>query len=57
MRNLDYCPECGIGLNNREEGLGFCSNCKANWEPDYSDEDEIDEDGFLDWMEDDRDHY
>lgn len=26
-----FCPECGIGLNNREIELGFCSNCKANW--------------------------
>lgn len=29
-----YCPECGIGLNNREIDLCFCQNCKANWKDD-----------------------
>lgn len=30
-----FCPECGIGLNNREISLCFCQNCKANWEDEH----------------------
>lgn len=27
----NFCPECGIGLNNSEKRLKFCQNCKAHW--------------------------
>lgn len=37
MKKLDYCPECSIELNSRESEMGFCQNCKHNW-----DEDDID---------------
>lgn len=32
MKKLDYCPECSIGLNSRESEMGFCQNCKHNWD-------------------------
>lgn len=28
-----FCPNCNIGLNNSEERLRFCQNCKHSWEP------------------------
>lgn len=27
----DFCPSCGIGLNNSEKNVRFCQNCKAHW--------------------------
>lgn len=29
---MEFCPECGIALNNSEMRLGFCQNCKVHWE-------------------------
>jgi hypothetical protein len=31
---MEFCPECGIGLNNHEKAVRFCQNCKAYWEED-----------------------
>lgn len=32
MNEIDFCPDCGIGLNNSEKRLRFCYNCKHHWE-------------------------
>lgn len=31
---MEFCPECGIGLNNSEKSIGFCQNCHATWDAD-----------------------
>lgn len=42
---LEFCPECGIGINNRERQSKHCDNCRASWDDegvvliDYHDED------------------
>jgi len=42
MKDKDFCPECGIGLNSQEIHMRFCQNCKAHWEEDviWEDDDE-----------------
>lgn len=41
MNKYDYCPYCSIGLNSREKELGFCQNCKHNWnDPEEDEEDD-----------------
>lgn len=34
MRETGFCPNCGIGINNDEQRLKFCQNCKDNWDDD-----------------------
>lgn len=44
IKEIDFCPECGIGLNRPEINLGFCQNCKANWEPEEVEDEFFDDD-------------
>lgn len=32
MAQHKFCPECNIGLNNREIKMRFCENCKSHWD-------------------------
>ena len=43
MKSYQFCPNCSIGLNNREMELGFCQNCKNYWtdEDDFDEEDDF----------------
>lgn len=34
---LEFCPECGIGINREEAYVRCCKNCRAQWD----EEDEI----------------
>lgn len=45
MKKLDFCPECSIELSNMESLMGFCENCKANW--DVEDEPEHRQPPFM----------
>lgn len=42
MKKYDFCPNCSIGLNSREMALGFCQNCKHNWNEEDEYEDDFD---------------
>jgi hypothetical protein len=39
---MKFCPECGIGLDNKQASIRFCNNCKAHWDEDLYDDDEDD---------------
>lgn len=28
---FDYCPECGIDIDTHEEEIGFCNNCRTDF--------------------------
>ncbi len=34
MNQLEYCPNCSIGLGNQEIRMRFCQNCKHHWDED-----------------------
>lgn len=30
---IDFCPNCGIGIDHHEERMGFCENCRTDFKP------------------------
>lgn len=36
MEEREFCPNCGIGISNREAEFGVCHNCKASWQTEVS---------------------
>ena len=30
LKNMNFCPECGIGLSKAESDTGFCKNCHCD---------------------------
>jgi predicted amidophosphoribosyltransferase len=39
-QDLDFCPYCGIGINNREKEMRFCQNCHTHWDSENEIEEE-----------------
>lgn len=35
---MEYCPNCGIGLNNTEQQMKCCQNCETFFEEDTEEE-------------------
>lgn len=51
MSNHEFCPCCGIGLNNIERKLQFCNNCRTDFKSHDEEQEPIYNQEYHLWRE------